>query len=115
MGKQSAQDEIRVAQTRYKNCLDCVNVLANREEKKRSAGPVGGGRCLPFGKREDTARPSPFSLYHASLSVQPNYLNMPFFLKKGQNEKFRRCRGSNPGHPRDRREHSPVYYNDCVV
>jgi hypothetical protein len=24
----------------------------------------------------------------------------------------RRCRGSNPGHPRDRREYSPLYYND---
>ena len=26
----------------------------------------------------------------------------------------RRCRGSNPGHPRDRREYSPLYYNDLV-
>jgi hypothetical protein len=26
--------------------------------------------------------------------------------------KKRRCRGSNPGHPRDRREYSPLYYND---
>lgn len=26
--------------------------------------------------------------------------------------KLRRCRGSNPGHPRDRREYSPLYYND---
>jgi hypothetical protein len=24
----------------------------------------------------------------------------------------RRCRGSNPGHPRDRREYLPLYYND---
>ena len=28
---------------------------------------------------------------------------------------YRRCRGSNPGHPRDRREYSPLYYNDFVV
>ena len=27
-------------------------------------------------------------------------------------KKNRRCRGSNPGHPRDRREYSPLYYND---
>ena len=27
---------------------------------------------------------------------------------------FRRCRGSNPGHPRDRREYLPLYYNDLV-
>ena len=27
----------------------------------------------------------------------------------------RRCRGSNPGHPRDRREYSPLYYNDIVM
>ena len=27
----------------------------------------------------------------------------------------RRCRGSNPGHPRDRREYSPLYYNDMLV
>ena len=25
---------------------------------------------------------------------------------------LRRCRGSNPGHPRDRREYLPLYYND---
>ncbi|GKF07975.1 hypothetical protein Tco_0042199 [Tanacetum coccineum] len=25
---------------------------------------------------------------------------------------MRRCRGSNPGHPRDRREYLPLYYND---
>ena len=30
------------------------------------------------------------------------------------NHKKRRCRGSNPGHPRDRREYSPLYYNDVV-
>ena len=30
--------------------------------------------------------------------------------KKGK--KKRRCRGSNPGHPRDRREYLPLYYND---
>jgi hypothetical protein len=30
-----------------------------------------------------------------------------------QIKKIRRCRGSNPGHPRDRREYSPLYYNDC--
>lgn len=29
--------------------------------------------------------------------------------------KKRRCRGSNPGHPRDRREYLPLYYNDSVV
>ena len=29
-------------------------------------------------------------------------------------KKKRRCRGSNPGHPRDRREYSPLYYNDFV-
>ena len=27
---------------------------------------------------------------------------------------WRRCRGSNPGHPRDRREYLPLYYNDVV-
>jgi hypothetical protein len=37
---------------------DCINVFANREEKKtRSAGPVGGRRCLPFGRKGDKARP----------------------------------------------------------
>ena len=29
--------------------------------------------------------------------------------------KNRRCRGSNPGRPRDRREYSPLYYNDVVA
>ena len=29
--------------------------------------------------------------------------------------KIRRCRGSNPGHPRDRREYLPLYYNDFDV
>ena len=29
--------------------------------------------------------------------------------------KNRRCRGSNPGHPRDRREYLPLYYNDFVA
>jgi hypothetical protein len=29
-------------------------------------------------------------------------------------KKIRRCRGSNPGHPRDRREYLPLYYNDLV-
>ena len=28
------------------------------------------------------------------------------------NKTKRRCRGSNPGHPRDRREYLPLYYND---
>ena len=28
--------------------------------------------------------------------------------------KRRRCRGSNPGHPRDRREYLPLYYNDSM-
>ena len=28
---------------------------------------------------------------------------------------MRRCRGSNPGHPRDRREYSPLYYNDLLL
>ena len=27
----------------------------------------------------------------------------------------RRCRASNPGHPRDRREYLPLYYNDFVA
>ena len=27
----------------------------------------------------------------------------------------RRCRGSNSGHPRDRREYSPLYYNDILM
>ena len=36
--------------------------------------------------------------------------------KKNKNNKIkkRRCRGSNPGHPRDRREYSPLYYNDWI-
>ena len=29
--------------------------------------------------------------------------------------KGRRCRGSNPGRPRDRREYSPLYYNELVA
>ena len=33
---------------------------------------------------------------------------------KGKKKKKRRCRGSNPGHPRDRREYLPLYYNDHV-
>ena len=32
-----------------------------------------------------------------------------------RSKKRRRCRGSNPGHPRDRREYSPLYYNDFVI
>ncbi len=32
--------------------------------------------------------------------------------KQGQKRIIRRCRGSNPGHPRDRREYLPLYYND---
>lgn len=28
--------------------------------------------------------------------------------------KWRRCRGSNPGHPRDRRQYLPLYYNDQI-
>jgi hypothetical protein len=35
--------------------------------------------------------------------------------KKTKTKKFRRCRGSNPGHPRDRREYSPLYYNELIV
>ena len=36
-------------------------------------------------------------------------------LGKGRKTKGkRRCRGSNPGHPRDRREYLPLYYNDFV-
>ena len=35
-------------------------------------------------------------------------------MKKSDFKK-RRCRGSNPGHPRDRREYSPLYYNDLDV
>ena len=27
---------------------------------------------------------------------------------------WRRCRGSNPGHPRDRREYLPLYYANCI-
>ena len=34
--------------------------------------------------------------------------------KKDKKEGKRRCRGSNPGHPRDRREYSPLYYNDLA-
>ena len=38
------------------------------------------------------------------------------FLKKKNIWKIiRRCRGSNPGHPRDRREYLPLYYNDLLV
>ena len=35
--------------------------------------------------------------------------------KKKKRKKYRRCRGSNPGHPRDRREYLPLYYNDLFV
>ncbi|KAH0977659.1 hypothetical protein GBA52_027378 [Prunus armeniaca] len=34
--------------------------------------------------------------------------------KKPKDGGIRRCRGSNPGHPRDRREYLPLYYNDSV-
>ena len=37
-----------------------------------------------------------------------------FYLKK-EKKKLRRCRGSNPGHPRDRREYLPLYYNDLLT
>ena len=33
--------------------------------------------------------------------------------KSKQQQNGRRCRGSNPGRPRDRREYSPLYYNDA--
>ena len=36
-------------------------------------------------------------------------------VKKREKKEKRRCRGSNPGHPRDRREYSPLYYNDLLV
>jgi hypothetical protein len=46
----------------------------------------------------------------------PHFLPRSLFLMviacDRQNKKIRRCRGSNPGHPRDRREYSPLYYND---
>ena len=35
--------------------------------------------------------------------------------KQKKKKQERRCRGSNPGHPRDRREYSPLYYNDVAV
>ena len=35
--------------------------------------------------------------------------------KHKKRKKYRRCRGSNPGHPRDRREYLPLYYNDMLV
>ena len=31
---------------------------------------------------------------------------------QAKNYKFRRCRGSNPDRPRDRRKYLPLYYND---
>ena len=34
---------------------------------------------------------------------------------KKTEKKKRRCRGSNPGHPRDRREYLPLYYNDLLI
>ena len=36
-------------------------------------------------------------------------------LRLNKMKKTRRCRGSNPGRPRDRREYSPLYYNDLVA
>ena len=41
--------------------------------------------------------------------------NDPVRIQKyKKRKKYRRCRGSNPGHPRDRREYLPLYYNDRV-
>ncbi|GLT89112.1 hypothetical protein SLE2022_071100 [Rubroshorea leprosula] len=47
-----------------------------------------------------------------------NYLYFIEGFREGKREKgkkLRRCRGSNPGRPRDRREYSPLYYNDSYV
>ena len=33
-------------------------------------------------------------------------------MKEGRNKKKLPVRELNPGHPRDRREYSPLYYND---
>ena len=42
--------------------------------------------------------------------------NDPVRIQKyKKRKKYRRCRGSNPGHPRDRREYLPLYYNDLMV
>ena len=42
--------------------------------------------------------------------------NDPVRIQKyKKRKKYRRCRGSNPGHPRDRREYLPLYYNDLLV
>ena len=42
--------------------------------------------------------------------------NDPVRIQKyKKRKKYRRCRGSNPGHPRDRREYLPLYYNDLFV
>ena len=38
-----------------------------------------------------------------------------FGLRPRFQNKKRRCRGSNPGRPRDRRKYLPLYYNDYVV
>lgn len=41
-------------------------------------------------------------------------VNVSFEKKNTNNKKVRRCRGSNPGRPRDRRKYLPLYYNDLV-
>ena len=43
-----------------------------------------------------------------------SFLSLSLQKTKKKTEE-RRCRGSNPGHPRDRREYLPLYYNDFVV
>ena len=50
-----------------------------------------------------------------SLAGQPRHCVTVASIERGRDRTRRRCRGWNPGHPRDRREYSPLYYNDILV
>ena len=50
----------------------------------------------------------------AGLTDEKQFQVGPLFVHWPE-KKIRRCRGSNPGRPRDRREYSPLYYNDLAM
>ena len=61
-------------------------------------------------------------IYHPSERYQKEIIEIRSKIhdeqkkkKKKATKRNRRCRGSNPGHPRDRREYLPLYYNDLLV
>ena len=86
------------------------------------ATPTGTASFMRFAAGCSTTPPSPSPSDRASLggvvmartTKHEAELYRERQLPKKQKKK-RRCRGSNPGRPRDRREYSPLYYNDFAA